>query len=79
MSEDIKSATQDYALSEREDALAIITLNRPDRLDALSGPVMDLLYRQLSAAAMVRTSMTADHKEAARAVMDKRRPAFTGR
>lgn len=34
-------------LCEREDGLAIVTLNRPDRLNALSGPVMDALQSTL--------------------------------
>jgi 2-(1,2-epoxy-1,2-dihydrophenyl)acetyl-CoA isomerase len=38
-------------LSERQGNLAIVTLNRPDRLNALSGPVMEALHSALHEAA----------------------------
>ena len=38
-------------LSEMQGSLTVITLNRPDRLNALSGPVMDALHDALQAAA----------------------------
>jgi len=44
-------STDDFVLYEREDALALVTLNRPDRLNALSGPVMDRLIEVVEAVA----------------------------
>jgi 2-(1,2-epoxy-1,2-dihydrophenyl)acetyl-CoA isomerase len=44
-----------FVLSERQDAVAIITLNRPERLNALSGPVMDGLFAELDAVAADRS------------------------
>lgn len=40
---------------EREDGLAIVTLNRPERLNALSGPMMDKLHTVLQEVAQDRT------------------------
>ena len=48
----IMNTTDSPILSERQDHLAIITLNRPDRLNALSGPVMDALRTALQEAAV---------------------------
>ena len=41
-------------LCEREDGLAIVTLNRPDRLNALSGPVMDALVAHIACRSCVK-------------------------
>jgi 2-(1,2-epoxy-1,2-dihydrophenyl)acetyl-CoA isomerase len=48
----LMNTTDSPILSERQDHLAIITLNRPDRLNALSGPVMDALRTALQEAAL---------------------------
>lgn len=48
MSQDTEQA---LVLSEREGGLAIVTLNKPDRLNALSEPVMDALLDALRAVA----------------------------
>lgn len=45
------SEAESWVLSEREEGLAIITLNRPDRLNALSGELMDLLVMRVRAVA----------------------------
>jgi 2-(1,2-epoxy-1,2-dihydrophenyl)acetyl-CoA isomerase len=45
------SESAGFVLYDREDGLAIVTLNRPERLNALSGPVMDQLFAQLAVAA----------------------------
>ncbi|MDB5969917.1 MAG: enoyl-CoA hydratase [Hydrocarboniphaga sp.] len=45
------SEVPERVLYEREAGLALITLNRPDRLNALSGPVMDQLLAYVQAAA----------------------------
>jgi 2-(1,2-epoxy-1,2-dihydrophenyl)acetyl-CoA isomerase len=39
----------EYILSERRDGVALITLNRPDKLNALSFPLMEELDRALTA------------------------------
>ncbi len=48
-------ASDDPVLCTREDGLAIVTLNRPDRLNALSGPIMDALEATLRTLAGDRT------------------------
>lgn len=49
------SDAETWVLSEREEGLAIITLNRPDRLNALSGDLMDLLVLRVREAAEDRS------------------------
>ncbi|MFK7895698.1 MAG: enoyl-CoA hydratase/isomerase family protein [Myxococcota bacterium] len=42
-------ATEILALEKREGGIAVLTLNRPERLNALSGPLLDALIAQISA------------------------------
>lgn len=48
---DIGTETEDTVLVQREDAVAWVRLNRPDRLNALTYPMMDLLCDVLAALA----------------------------
>jgi 2-(1,2-epoxy-1,2-dihydrophenyl)acetyl-CoA isomerase len=45
------SGAEAYVLYETQDNVAIVTLNRPERLNALSGGVMDALYELVHRAA----------------------------
>ena len=59
-------------LEEIADGVAVLTMNRPDRLNAFSWPMLDAWHHS-------RTGETEDHREAARAFVDKREPVFKGR
>ena len=58
-----------------EDRVAILTMNRPDKLNALSDPMID----DREAITHLRCGQTADHREGVAAFLEKREPRFQGR
>jgi enoyl-CoA hydratase/carnithine racemase len=103
---------EQHLLEAVSDGVATLTLNRPERLNALSTPIMEGLLEalprlwqtdhaspsplmkqnfnaaengslaqllDLEARRQVETGRTEDHKEAARAFVEKRAPALAGR
>lgn len=73
-------------IDRRDDGVAVVTLNRPDSLNAMSASLQFSLAETLRAAARDRhealnlrlSGQSADHREAARAFVEKRSPAFRG-
>ena len=62
-----------------EDRVAILTMNRPDKLNALAltSDFRALLDRE--AITHLRCGQTADHREGVAAFLEKREPRFRGR
>src|SRR3954469_5144683 len=44
------AAMTDHLLAERRGAVAVLTLNRPDRMNTISGPMLNALSKELVAA-----------------------------
>jgi enoyl-CoA hydratase/carnithine racemase len=68
----IDTGTTDL-LAHIDDGVAVITMNRPERRNALSA-AMDL-----EATHHIHCALTQDHREAAKAFVEKRTPQFVGR
>jgi enoyl-CoA hydratase/carnithine racemase len=63
---------------EKDDAVATLTLDRPDKLNAMALPTLEMLMETETLASGI-ARLTHDHPEGVASFREKRPPRFLGR